>query len=276
MNKEFTNSKNTLCIRRLNDINSPLHFHDNDEIEIMIMLYGSAECIISGKKYTINTGEAIIVTRYQPHSYHNASAVDTISFIFRRNTFPELFSFFDGHSLIDPTININNTKRKIGDIINCLLNDLAENQNDDLIMESYTQIIVSKMIGTLKQLNTQNSVFSQKSSFLEKAQRYCFKNYANDLSISEIAKHVNVHPNYLSSAFKAHYGTSLLHYINICRLQHAYEMIASKNNSITDIAYNCGFQSIRSFNRIFKEEIGCTPKEYQNKYQKRTKAQSDS
>ena len=45
-------------------------------------------------------------------------------------------------------------------------------------------------------------------------------------------------------------------------------MIANKENSITDIAYACGFQSVRSFNRIFKEEIGCTPKEYQKKYQK--------
>ena len=135
-------------------------------------------------------------------------------------------------------------------------------------MESYTQIIVSKMIKIMKQLNTHDSFFAPKSSFLENAQRYCFKNYANDLSIYEIAKATNVHPNYLSSAFKAHYGTSLLHYINICRLQHACEMIANKENSITDIAYACGFQSVRSFNRIFKEEIGCTPKEYQKKYQK--------
>lgn len=268
MKIKFTNSKNNLCIRRLNDINSPLHFHDNDEIEIMIMLDGFAECVISGNKYSINTGEAIIVTRYQPHSYHNALPVDTLSFIFKRNAFPELFFFFDGHSLVNPTINIKSSKGNISNIIDCLLDDLFENQNDDLIMESYTQIIVSKMIKIMKQLNTHDSFFAPKSSFLENAQRYCFKNYANDLSISEIAKATNVHPNYLSSAFKAHYGTSLLHYINICRLQHACEMIANKENSITDIAYACGFQSVRSFNRIFKEEIGCTPKEYQKKYQK--------
>ena len=264
----FNTSKNDLCIRRLDDINSPLHFHDNDEIEIMIMLDGFAECIISGKKYTINKGEAIIVTKYQPHSYHNASRVDTLSFIFRRSAFPELFAFFEEHSLINPTINIKNSKNNLSDNINSLLKDLDTEQNDDLILKSYTQIIVSKMIKIAKQLNKQVNIFTPKSSFLEKAQRYCFKNHANNLTISEIAKAVNVHPNYLSSAFKAHYGTSALHYVNICRLQHACELIANKEISMTDVSYICGFQSVRSFNRIFKEEMGCTPKEYQKKYQK--------
>ena len=53
-------------------------------------------------------------------------------------------------------------------------------------------------------------------------------------------------------------------FINNLRIEHARGLL-SRGGRITDVAYASGFSSIRTFNRVFSEEYGCSPSEYRKK-----------
>jgi len=57
-------------------------------------------------------------------------------------------------------------------------------------------------------------------------------------------------------------GVNYVRYLNITRVSQAAEQLSNGGKSITQIAMDCGFNSVRSFNRTFKEIMGCTPSDY--------------
>lgn len=58
---------------------------------------------------------------------------------------------------------------------------------------------------------------------------------------------------------KAITGLSPVEFIRNIRLKRAYQMLRQEESSITDIAFHCGFSSLRYFSKCFKEEFGITP-----------------
>ena len=265
MERVYISQSKKLQIRQLSDINSPPHIHTDEEIEIMLIISGTSNCVINGTTYTLSRGDIAIVTRYQTHSYYHKSDVDSFSVIFQKSINEKLYNFFSNHVFHPPIINILNSLDKITPILNALEYELVSETDDDLIYSSFAQIVIKKIIEIINnELTVTNKLnIAKKSDFLKTTQRYCIDNHTRDLTVYDIAKAVGVHPNYLSASFKKHFGITIIQYLNICRLQHAISIIGNQNLSITEISFSSGFQSVRSFNRIFKKEMGCTPKEYQ-------------
>ena len=50
------------------------------------------------------------------------------------------------------------------------------------------------------------------------------------------------------------------------RLGHASRLLIDTTQSVSEVAYNCGFNNISNFNRLFKKKKGCTPKEFRESY----------
>ncbi len=265
MENIFENSAKKLRVRRLSNINTFPHIHDSDEIEIMIMLDGSADCSINGKFYEIKNGDVAFITPYQSHSYSHKNEVDTLSFIIGREFYYEFYRFFRDHILHNPIINISSDTTQITNNITSLLTDLSLEDKDSTIIEGYAIIIIRKLIKILTSENTNQGNFNIKNNFLFTAQKYCSNNYEQNITIKDLARIANVHPNHLSTTFNKHFGISPVKYLNICRLRHACEMLNNSDLSTTEIAMKCGFQSVRTFNRTFKLELNCTPREYKKR-----------
>ncbi len=94
------------------------------------------------------------------------------------------------------------------------------------------------------------------------------KDYLNpNLTREEMARILYTNDLYLRNAIKNVSGMSFGVYLNTLRLEHARKIIAQenkKNISITDVAFASGFNSVRTFNRLFKETYGLTPGEVKN------------
>jgi len=83
-----------------------------------------------------------------------------------------------------------------------------------------------------------------------------------DLSISAIAEHLNLSPNYVSALFKEKTGSGLLKFINKIRLDKSLELLSDPNLKIKDIAELSGYANVRTFLSIFKKTMGITPTQY--------------
>ncbi|MCR4558375.1 MAG: helix-turn-helix domain-containing protein [Saccharofermentans sp.] len=85
---------------------------------------------------------------------------------------------------------------------------------------------------------------------------------ADDLSQGAMAEMAGISREYFSRIFKNITGMNYSKWLNLIRLEKATELLADEGRSLTEIAMMSGFQSIPSFNRVFREEKGIAPGEY--------------
>ena len=85
---------------------------------------------------------------------------------------------------------------------------------------------------------------------------------ADDLSQGAMAEMAGISREYFSRIFKNITGMNYSKWLNTIRLEKATELLADEERSLTEVAMLSGFQSIPSFNRVFREEKGLAPGEY--------------
>ena len=85
---------------------------------------------------------------------------------------------------------------------------------------------------------------------------------ADDLSQGAMAEMAGISRDYFSRIFKNVTGMNYSKWLNTIRLEKATELLAQGGRTLTEIAMMSGFQSIPSFNRVFREEKGMAPGEY--------------
>ena len=86
----------------------------------------------------------------------------------------------------------------------------------------------------------------------------------NKTSLFDIAEKLGYNYHYLSKKFNKTFSMSFTEYLNSYRLEQALTLLTETDFNITEIAIESGFQSIRSFNEIFKQHTGTTPAKYRS------------
>lgn len=91
-----------------------------------------------------------------------------------------------------------------------------------------------------------------------------------DVSLRDLGKQIDVHPNHLSWLLNNNLGKNFNEFINHYRIEYFKNLAQNPDNShfsILGLAYDSGFNSKTVFNTYFKKETGMTPKEYIKKNQ---------
>lgn len=83
-----------------------------------------------------------------------------------------------------------------------------------------------------------------------------------DLSLSALARRLNVNPSYLSALFKKEVGSTLTEYVGKRRVNYAMLLLEATSLQVQTIAQQCGIPDVNYFTRTFKKYAGTTPKEY--------------
>lgn len=84
------------------------------------------------------------------------------------------------------------------------------------------------------------------------------------LSVTYLAESLNVHPDYLSRAFKRDMGVALTVYINKERIIRAIHYLTETKLPVRDIALYVGFEDVNYFSRVFKRYVECSPSQYRH------------
>ncbi|MCU7491659.1 MAG: helix-turn-helix transcriptional regulator [Ignavibacteria bacterium] len=83
-------------------------------------------------------------------------------------------------------------------------------------------------------------------------------------TVNQMALQLNLSPKYLSDLLKQETGKTAMELIHLFVISEAKNMIVSGEKSISEIAYQLGFDNPPYFSRLFKKEVGLSPKEYKN------------
>jgi len=121
---------------------------------------------------------------------------------------------------------------------------------------------------TLASSSFANAELSHNSRRIRKVEEAINRDYAWQIYLKDIAELAGMTPTAFSRFFKTRTGTTLSEYITNIRIGHAARKLVDTTMTIAEICYECGFNNISNFNRLFKKKKGCSPKTFRENYLK--------
>ena len=102
---------------------------------------------------------------------------------------------------------------------------------------------------------------SSSSDLVNKVILFIEQNYADEISLGQIAENLNITASYLSNLFHRTTNTTFLKYLTKYRMLKAKELLTKSSNQVKQVAEQVGYYSTRHFTKLFKEFYGCYPSE---------------
>lgn len=97
---------------------------------------------------------------------------------------------------------------------------------------------------------------------------YLTLHYPNNIRLSDVAGLVNMSESSFCRFIKQRTSKSFVDFLTDVRLGAASRFLVDSSLSVAEICYNCGFNNLSNFNRIFKKRKGVTPSEFRENYRK--------
>lgn len=130
--------------------------------------------------------------------------------------------------------------------------------NDIENLNGYLVSIIDKAL-SLRDSKT----VSRYGEMVEEVIKYIADNYADEeISLNQLASHVNVSPNHLSMIFSQETGNTIIKYLTDYRMNKAKEMLKCTNKRGAEIALEVGYKDPHYFSYIFKKTQGMTPTQF--------------
>jgi len=151
-----------------------------------------------------------------------------------------------------------------------LLNDIdQECQEKQFAYEYILQAKLMEVVAQLFRLHSTNqmSPSQTKPELLLSALEFISQNLHQNLSLETVARHCFLTPQYFSSYFKKHTGMNFSKYLSDLRLERALNALIQTNDSILEIAFQCGFNSKTSFYRAWYSKYQISPSQVRTTYQ---------
>lgn len=231
---------------------APPHAHEG--VELTFILGGESNVYIDGIKHVLKQGDVLVNFPNAVHWHDDYSKnLNCFIILFPVSTLPQLKKVFLTKKPSFPIIkNIDNNIINLIVNINTYQGELKNEVNQGLLLTAVSMLL-DKLELTDKPVldNKVNEIFN-----------FCDENYNKNLTIEEVAKHLYISKAYVSYIFSKILKINFRTYINSIRLGKAIKMLTETNLSITEIAFESGFESIRTFNRVFKNEMKVTPLQY--------------
>jgi AraC-like DNA-binding protein len=252
--------------------------HRHSAAEIIMPLSGGCDVVINEVAYRLEDDDILIVPTGDIHEVIAPKTGERIVLQFDLTLLKSVkglagasFIFFKPW-LITPDTELHGTLKPL------LLEALAEYKEKQ---EYYEASITAKIIGMAvfmarRQHEEFPDVFSDQLMKrkvhivnFNRCVEYINQHYKEDLPLEFVAKIAGFSKFHFTRWFKQFAGMSFYEYLTQVRIRVAESMLANTEVPITEIALESGFQSIATFNRVFKYNHNLTPTEFRSKEQNR-------
>lgn len=132
-------------------------------------------------------------------------------------------------------------------------------EREPVVEQAYIQILLAKSVPYLKLTERGKQ---GEGDLVDELVIYMAAHFREELSLSKAAFDLGVSKYALSRVFSGTFHSSFNRYLNELRLSYACELLVYTNRSVTDIGMEAGFESLRTFHRVFRERCRCTPGMY--------------
>ncbi len=226
------------------------HFHKN--LELIYVQDGHLSLTVGGNKFHLTNGNYALILSNQIHSIHPDGSVSYWIAVFSDWYVP---LFYHSVKQLEGVTPVFSCDEEIHAMVRAHLID----GEGSLMMKKACLYAVCDQ-------------FEKKCSLVERQGRndelicrvleYVAANYRQNLTLSDVANTFGYEYHYLSRILNQEYGINFSGLINEHRTNHALHLLEETGLSITEIASESGFQSIRSFNHVFRRITGHAPSDH--------------
>jgi AraC-like DNA-binding protein len=226
--------------------------HRHNDCEIVLVERGEATLFIDGTEYAAKTGDGFFISSARPH-YIQAEKESILSFILFDRAFLE--DFPPNLSLATPRLSC---QRDVAAAYAALAEEFKT-------QKPFRNIAVKQILTALLLKIFREETTALQKETLSRDDRYqqllseIDENYSF-YTFSDAARFMGFSEPYFSKYFRKRTGMPFAKYLNAVRVKKAIRLL-KKDRSLkfTDIAAQCGFNTIRNFNRVFKSITGFSP-----------------
>ena len=266
----------TVFFRKKKEFDFPLHYHEEYELNFVWNATG-ARRVVGDHMEEIGQYELALIGPNLPHCWqtHECKSQDIqeITIQFHKDLFDE--KLLRRNQLYFLRDMLEKSKRGIlfspetARTIEPEIRGLRNKQGFDSVLELMSvlhSLSISRNMRILSDASFSNLSPHHSSRRIEKAIEYMNLNFDKPISLADVAGLNNMTEVSFSRFFRMQTGSSFMDSLIDIRLGHATRLLIATQQSISEVAYNCGFNNISNFNRIFKKRKSCTPKEFRDNY----------
>jgi len=260
------------------------HLHRHKEAQITWVQSGEGTLIAGNNMHTFRSGEIYFLGADQPHLFKsnpeyfqpgNKTVIKTLTIFFDPNgSLASLFSLPEMKPLrdfIQQTQQGFRIPTEFVDKVSCTMVDIQKSSGSDQM------ICFLQLLGTLQGINPRPEPLSPSSIShgitesegirISNIYNYILQHYSEAVTLDDVAREACMTPQAFCRYFKKHTGHTFVSFLNSMRVNEACKKLTeNKYESISVVAYKCGFTSITNFNRVFKGIMGNSPRGYLDSY----------
>ena len=176
------------------------------------------------------------------------------TYILNRKLLPEMFY---GEN---PVIASSKNQKLIGRLLSVISESFGTIQSHNLFDH-----ILQAVFDLLENDSHRIASARKHSAKVFEAIEFIWEHYYEDISVPDVAEHLNVSKNHLEKLFKDMHGIGVGEYIRSIRVYKAISLLEKNNeDSVLDIAFACGFNSNSGFYKAYKAVTGRNPRRNRN------------
>jgi AraC-like DNA-binding protein len=250
-----------------------LHFHP--EIQITLVLKGKGTYFIGDKIERFEEGQLFVLGGNLPHVFKSDReyfedknlSVEAISLFFMSDIFGKGFwEFEETHQLEDVFADSGKGLVLEGESFSNYFEKIAGAEGfekfvlffqilQEILMHEDRKVI-SSMAFTSPQRDIENERINSVFDFV-------INNYKEDITLKIIAEVASLTPNAFCKFFKVRTRKTFFEFLNEVRIGNACKLLQTDHLSISEVAFESGFNNLSNFNRQFQKRMNMTPKKYQ-------------
>ena len=246
--------------------------HLHRHVELIYMLEGAATAYVGDRAVEMSEGDLFVALPYQIHDYRMRGTKRVTVVLFPPDLCPEFQNILYHSVLTSPCLRHADRHSRLMRLFYMVM------EANDPDREHYLTTMKGLFLALLSEMfrvMPRQSATASNDTVLQDLLTYCTQNYTGDLRLDTLSRELHVNKYYISHLFTQKLHMNFNEYIGNLRISAALPRLENSDESITDIAYSVGFNSARSFNRLFQKHMNGTPRAYRQEHQKNQGRSSD-
>ena len=227
------------------------HFHKS--LELIYLLKGQLTLTVNDHETILRMGEAAMILSNQIHSFHVDAGTLVWVAVFSEDFVPEFASFMKDKQGNSPVFLPDE------EVSALLTRELILSEPTALMRRACLYAVCDQYLKkvTLEERKTKNDIL------ICRILDYIQEHFTEDISLEDVAAEFGYEHHYLSRLLNKSYHLRFRSIVNDYRVEAAMRELRRGELGVTEIAMKCGFQSIRSFNEVFRSSVGVSPRDFQ-------------
>ena len=231
----------------------PFNFHS--QIELYFVKEGKVDACVNTHRRLLSKNQMAVALSYDAHLFRSVGNSKSSILIIPTDACPEFTSAVKNKRVENPFI----TNERVTEEIRRFVDEIKKAPDDKLKTKGYVYLILSKV---LENIFLEESPHNTDTELSTKILSFLTQNYRNEITLDSLAATFGYTKSYVSRYFKSCFGIGITRYLNLLRLRGALLILHDGSKTHTYAALECGFNSVRTFYRLFKQEFNTTPTEY--------------